>query len=166
MRFVKGRTLSAAARTYHEKQLAGQAEALDLPALLNAFVTVCNTVAYAHSRGVIHRDLKGQNVVLGDFGEAIVIDWGLAKLVGRPEGDAIEPLDGLVEAGADRGYTVQGQKLGTPPYMAPEQASGRLDLIDQRRPFSSPGEVSDAMRPRRPYCPLRDPRRGGSGRLH
>ena len=56
---------------------------LDFVPLLNAFVTVCNTVAYAHSRGVIHRDLKGENVVLGDFGEVVVLDWGLAKLVDR-----------------------------------------------------------------------------------
>src|SRR5262249_18372232 len=64
MRFVKGRTLSEAAQAYHQKRSAGQADALDFPALLNAFVTVCNTVAYAHSRGVIHRDLKRQNVIL------------------------------------------------------------------------------------------------------
>jgi serine/threonine-protein kinase len=130
MRFVKGRTLSEAARAYHDKRSQGQADALDLPTLLNAFVTVCNTVAYAHSRGVIHRDLKGQNVILGDFGEVVVLDWGLAKLVGRPE-DAPEPSQ-LVAAGADSGYTVQGQALGTPAYMAPEQSAGRLDLIDRR----------------------------------
>jgi serine/threonine-protein kinase len=132
MRFVKGRTLSAAARAYHDKRMAAQAVALELPALLNAFVTVCNTVAYAHSRGVIHRDLKGQNVILGDFGEVVVIDWGLAKLLGRPESEASAVAVVLDEAGADSGYTVQGQALGTPAYMAPEQAAGRLELIDRR----------------------------------
>jgi serine/threonine-protein kinase len=130
MRFVKGCTLSEAARAYHGKRSKGRADALDLPTLLNAFVTVCNTVAYAHSRGVIHRDLKGQNVILGDFGEVVVLDWGLAKLVGRPE-DAPEASP-VVAAGADSGYTVQGQALGTPAYMAPEQSEGRLDLIDRR----------------------------------
>ena len=132
MRFVKGRTLSEAARAYHRKRAAGQADALDLPVLLNAFVTVCNTVAYAHSRGVIHRDLKGQNVILGDFGEAVVLDWGLAKLIGRPEDAPEAPLVVLNDGGADSGYTVQGQALGTPAYMAPEQSDGRLDLIDRR----------------------------------
>jgi PAS domain S-box-containing protein len=132
MRFVKGRTLSAAARAYHDKRSAGQADALELPALLNAFVTVCNTVAYAHSRGVLHRDLKGQNVILGDFGEVVVLDWGLAKVVGRSEDESQAPSVVLDAAGADSGYTVPGQALGTPAYMAPEQSAGRLDLIDRR----------------------------------
>jgi serine/threonine protein kinase len=130
MRFVKGRTLSAAARAYHDRRLAGRADPLELPTLLNAFVTVCNALAYAHSRGVIHRDLKGQNVILGDFGEVVVLDWGLAKVVGRPEGEAHSPAVVLGEAANDSGYTVQGEMLGTPAYMAPEQAAGRLDLID------------------------------------
>jgi PAS domain S-box-containing protein len=132
MRFVKGRTLSEAARAYHDRRLAGQADTLELPALLNAFVTVCNTVAYAHSRGVIHRDLKGQNVLLGDFGEVVVLDWGLAKLVGRADAEAGAPSIVLDGTGRDSGYTVQGQVLGTPAYMAPEQAAGRLDQIDRR----------------------------------
>jgi serine/threonine-protein kinase len=132
MRFVKGRTLSEAARAYHERRSAGRADALELPGLLNAFVTVCNAVAYAHSRGVIHRDLKGQNVLLGDFGEVVVLDWGLAKVVGRPEAEAGAPSVVLDAAGADSGYTVQGQALGTPAYMAPEQAAGQLAQIDRR----------------------------------
>jgi PAS domain S-box-containing protein len=132
MRFVKGRTLSEAARAYHDKRLAGQADALELPTLLNAFVTVCNSVAYAHSRGVIHRDLKGHNVILGDFGEVVVLDWGLAKLVGCPEREAAGATIVLDEAGADSGHTAQGQALGTPAYMAPEQSAGRLERIDRR----------------------------------
>jgi PAS domain S-box-containing protein len=132
MRFVKGRTLGEAARDYHTRRMAGQVDALQLPVLLNAFVTVCNTVAYAHSRGVIHRDLKGQNVILGDFGEVVVLDWGLAKVMGRSEGKAPASMVILDAAGSDSGYTVQGEALGTPSYMAPEQAVGRLDLIDSR----------------------------------
>jgi PAS domain S-box-containing protein len=141
MRFVKGRTLSEAARVFHDKRLAGQADALDLPVLLNAFVTVCNTVAYAHSRGVIHRDLKGQNVVLGDFGEVVVLDWGLAKRLGQPDGAPAAVATSEDPGAADSGQTVQGQALGTPAYMAPEQAAGRLELIDRRTDVYGLGAV-------------------------
>jgi len=61
------------------------ASRFEFSTLLNGFVVVCKTIAYAHSRGVIHRDLKGQNVVMGDFGEVVVLDWGLAKLVDRSD---------------------------------------------------------------------------------
>ena len=130
MRFVKGRTLTEAAREYQAHRASGQANPIELIALLNAFTTVCNTIAYAHSRGVIHRDLKGDNVILGDFGEVVVLDWGLAKLVSQSDPfdhDGYEPRQiGRVE------LTIQGQAVGTPGYMAPEQAAGRPDLIDRR----------------------------------
>jgi len=131
MRFVKGRTLTDATRDYHRRRLAGQAGPLDLRALLQNFIGVCNAVAYAHSRGVIHRDLKGQNVVLGDFGEVIVLDWGLAKLIDRADTQADAPP---VHLKRDDGHaaTMQGQALGTPAYMSPEQAEGRTDRVDNR----------------------------------
>lgn len=133
MRFINGRTLTEAARAYHEQRGAGQAGSVELLRLLNAFVTVCNTVAYAHSRGVIHRDLKGQNVVLGDFGEVVVLDWGLAKLVDLPDDDAAAaPVMPNQDGSWEVDLTVQGQTIGTPAYMAPEQAAGRPDLVDQR----------------------------------
>jgi PAS domain S-box-containing protein len=141
MRFVKGRTLTEAASAFHEKRLAGRHEPLDLLRLLNAFVAVCNAVAYAHSPGVIHRDLKGQNVILGDFGEVVVLDWGLAKLVDCP-GD-VETMPAVVDAGApgQSDHTVQGQMVGTPAYMAPEQAAGRPDLIGRRTDVYGLGAV-------------------------
>jgi PAS domain S-box-containing protein len=133
MRLIRGHTLTEAAQALHEMRQRSQAEPLEFLTLLNAFVAVCNTVAYAHSRGVIHRDLKGQNVVLGDFGEVVVLDWGLAKVVG---GSEAEPATYSFNQGSGgptaEALTIQGQTLGTPAYMAPEQAAGRLDEIDAR----------------------------------
>jgi serine/threonine-protein kinase len=130
MRFVRGRTLAEAAAAYHRRRRQGDAGPLELRGLLTAFVGVCNAVGYAHSRGVIHRDLKPQNVVLGDYGEAIVLDWGLARVLAAPDADDADlpPLD----AGPDVAATMQGQALGTPAYMAPEQAEGRVDLFGPR----------------------------------
>jgi serine/threonine-protein kinase len=128
MRFIGRRTLADAIQEYHRKRQAGEAGPLDLRELLAAFVAVCNAVAYAHSRGVLHRDLKPANVALGEFAEVIVLDWGLAKVVGRPEEQASRLPVSLGPAdGTDR--TQQGQVLGTPAYMAPEQAEGRHDLV-------------------------------------
>jgi PAS domain S-box-containing protein len=140
MRFVKGRTLSQAVREYHQKRKAGEEASLDLAALLHAFVVVCNTVGYAHSRGVIHRDLKGRNVILGDFGEVIVLDWGLAKLVGSPEGTEAPGL-GPAAGSGQADLTMSGQVLGTPAYMAPEQADGLLDRIDHRTDIYGLGAI-------------------------
>jgi serine/threonine-protein kinase len=131
MRFVHGRTLTDAVRAYHRKRQQGEHTPVEWLALLNAFAAVCDAVAYAHSRGVVHRDLKGQNVALGDFGEVVVLDWGFAKLAGdRGIEPQAQPL--IVNAGGEVDATVQGQVVGTPAYMAPEQAEGRLDRIDRR----------------------------------
>ena len=100
MRFVNGRTLNQATRAYHDRRAAGQSDSLEFLRLLGALVAICNTVAYAHSRGVIHRDLKGQNVVLGKFGEVVLLDWGLAKLLDSPGGEGTPPR--LVRFGSNR----------------------------------------------------------------
>jgi PAS domain S-box-containing protein len=141
MRLVRGRTLSDAIKAYHAQRAEGRAEPLDFVGLLTAFVAVCNTIAYAHSRGVLHRDLKGDNVILGDFGEVIVLDWGLAKLMGQPDVDEAQPLRIDPGDAQDAGLTVQGDIVGTPAYMAPEQAEGRLDLIDQRTDIFGLGAI-------------------------
>jgi PAS domain S-box-containing protein len=132
MRFVRGGTLTTAVRAYHGKRLSGQAEPLEFVALLTAFVAICNTVAYAHSRRVLHRDLKGDNVILGDFGEVIVLDWGLAKRMDQPDEEEADTSPAPQDQTQDAGLTVQGEIIGTPAYMAPEQAEGRLDQIDER----------------------------------
>lgn len=131
MRFVKGRTLSEAIAAFHLKTKDGEVDPLDRLQLLNAFVNACNAVAYAHSRGVVHRDLKGQNIVLGDYGEVVVLDWGLAKrLDSTKSSSGLHPVQ--VQSVFDRDPTIEGQALGTPAYMSPEQAGGRADLIDER----------------------------------
>jgi serine/threonine-protein kinase len=142
MRFIRGRTLREATREYSERRKQGRASPLVLRELLSAFVAVCNTVAYAHSRGVVHRDLKGSNVVLGDFGEVIVLDWGLAKTVGAKAVEGEEVSGDLFAAGAEGQVLTQaGQILGTPGYMSPEQAEGRPDAIDQRSDVFSLGAI-------------------------
>ena len=133
MRFVQGQTLNQATRAYHDRRTAGQADSLEFFSLLGALVAICNTVAYAHSRGVIHRDLKGQNVVLGRFGEVVLLDWGLAKLLDTSGGEwDASTIGSFREQLGTPDLTVVGQALGTPAYMAPEQAAGWLDHIDAR----------------------------------
>jgi tetratricopeptide (TPR) repeat protein/tRNA A-37 threonylcarbamoyl transferase component Bud32 len=130
MRFIRGRTLSDAVKAYHEKRQAGRPAPLDQLALLSAFVNACQAVAFAHSKGVIHRDLKGQNIVLGDFGEVVLLDWGLAKVIGHDESAARSVV--RTQSSAESGETMEGDVLGTPAYMAPEQAQGRLEATDRR----------------------------------
>ena len=138
MRFVKGRTLREAVREHHNAECDEQERAFRLVNLLNGFVAVCNTIAYAHSRGVIHRDLKGHNIILGDYGEVLVLDWGLAKLVGQP--DEV-PDEKPIHFDVNPQLTLHGQALGTPAYMAPEQAEGKIDLIDHRTDIYGLGAI-------------------------
>jgi serine/threonine-protein kinase len=133
MRLVKGDSLQEAGGRFHKADLPGRdvgERALAFRRLLGRFVDMCQVVAYAHSRGVLHRDLKPTNVMLGPYGETLVVDWGLAKVVGRPEGDGAAAEGTLRPASASDSVPTQaGSALGTPPFMAPEQAAGRLDQL-------------------------------------
>jgi tetratricopeptide (TPR) repeat protein len=134
MKFVQGRTLSKVIKEFHAKELPAGAHEVELVKLLQMFVSLCQTVAYAHSRGVIHRDLKPDNVMLGPYGETILLDWGIAKVLGQTAptmGDASSPSAPLMKTIPDTG-THDGAIMGTPSYMAPEVAAGKNDEVDER----------------------------------
>ncbi|HVJ80631.1 MAG TPA: serine/threonine-protein kinase [Planctomycetia bacterium] len=129
MRFVRGDKLKEATRRFHEG--AADFAGLEFRQLLGRFVDVCNAVAYAHNRGVLHRDLKPGNVMLGDFGETLVVDWGLAKVLGSPPSGAgaTDEVPPFRPSGSTAEATRSGAIMGTPAFMSPEQAEGRVDEL-------------------------------------
>src|SRR5262245_38626749 len=143
MRFIRGDSLREAIEHFHTddflKNNPGR-RSLELRRLLRRFTDVCNAIGYAHSRGVLHRDIKPGNIIVGRHGETLVVDWGLAKAVGR-----LEPChDGgeraLVPSSAGGGAeTLPGSALGTPAYRSPEQAAGAIDRLDPRSDVYSLG---------------------------
>lgn len=138
MKEVRGRTFSAVVREVHDasaQQWEAGTQGWTFRRLVNAYLSVCRAVAYAHERGVVHRDLKPNNVMVGEFGEVYVLDWGLAKIVGRPDVAAAEGKLDVVETArgsSEEHRTEVGRVVGTPAYMPVEQARGEIDRIDAR----------------------------------
>lgn len=125
MKLVRGRTLAQALLACNGLE--------DRLRLLPHFVNLCHAVAYAHSRGVIHRDIKPANVMLGEFGETVLLDWGLARIRGTLDihGELLSRSAEL-RRGAMEGLTVDGVAVGTPQYMSPEQVMGDSPNVDAR----------------------------------
>jgi serine/threonine-protein kinase len=132
MRFIQGQSLQGAIVQFHADLRPHHDPgrvALALRQLLGSFVAVCNAVAYAHSRGILHRDIKPDNIMLGQYGETLVVDWGLAKPMPPLESEVGPKEMPLHIAENDSPVTQAGQVMGTPAYMSPEQAAGRLDQL-------------------------------------
>ncbi len=133
MRFISGDSLQEAIDQFHAADGPARDPAersLSLRQLLRRFVDTCNAIAYAHSRGILHRDIKPANVMLGKYGETLVVDWGLAKAMDRPEEKTVAD-EKPVQLSADSSsvQTMAGAVVGTPQFMSPEQAAGRLDIL-------------------------------------
>ena len=134
MKRIRGRTLDEIIKLLAAGDAAAAAK-YTRRRLLTAFGSVCQAIDFAHQRGVLHRDLKPSNVILGDHGEVYVLDWGLAKAAGVEDrvGEAVDDLPSAT------GRTLQGTLLGTPGYMAPEQARG--EPLDHRADLFAAGIV-------------------------
>ncbi len=143
MRFIKGDSLKEAIERFHADQGSESQpgrRSLALRNLLRRFTDVCNAIDYAHSRGVLHRDIKPGNIIVGKHGETLVVDWGLAKPMGGVEPGSGSGERTLVPSSASgSAQTSPGSALGTPAYMSPEQAEGRLDRLGPRSDVYSLG---------------------------
>ena len=140
MKFVEGQRLDA---------LANRVDALS--DCLRIFQRVCEAVAFAHARGILHRDLKPENIMVGPFGEVLVMDWGVAKILRddpparaqQTPTSSVSPENSvrILRGRADPVKTAHGTVLGTPGYMAPEQARGEIANLDERADIYSLGAI-------------------------
>lgn len=148
MKRVQGRTL----REIIDDLRQGEESARDRytpAALIGIFRSACQAVAYAHQRGIIHRDLKPENIMIGDFGEVLLLDWGVARALGDPPEElALGPSDSEVQLYS----TADGAMVGSPAYMAPEALRGDLEAIDTRSDVFSLGVILyELLTLRRPF---------------
>ncbi len=147
MKLVKGRTLQAVLSALKEGDITATKEYTQA-ALLTIFRKVCDAMAFAHAKGILHRDLKPENIMVGEYGEVLVMDWGLAKILG--ERDAAGTVKAAATDTGDYGMTLEGEVMGTPQYMSPEQAEGMVAELDTRSDIYSLGGILYAILTLRP----------------
>ena len=157
MKEIKGRAFGEAIDEVHEAVEHDRWQithsGLSFRKLIDAFHQVCQAISYAHSKGVLHRDLKPENIMLGEYGEVLVVDWGIAKVLGRR--DYVLELEEVERVHTDRSDTFMtrmGQIAGTPAYMPPEQALGKIDELDSRSDIYALGAILyEILTGRAPY---------------
>lgn len=145
MRLIRGEDLKSRIKSLHDSTQTPRSRFLyELRSLLRRFIDVCNAVGYAHQRGVLHRDLKPGNIMLGKHGETFVVDWGLAKtqtaISSKVAGDNFN-TEVRPQSGSGLAETGYGSILGTPAYAPPEQLSGQLDRLDARSDIYALGSM-------------------------
>ena len=142
MKFVEGLSLAEVLLKLREGNRDAMRE-YPLLRLLDVFIKICEGMSFAHNRGVIHRDLKPANIMVGRFGEVQVMDWGVAKVVGRQfrtsDTDSGVVLTDRLDSGS--AHTMMGAIIGTPSYMSPEQAKGEVDTINHHSDIFSLGII-------------------------
>ena len=162
MKYVRGITLRKVLDLLFERQEA-TIEKYPLAQLLTVFQKVCDAIAFAHSKGVIHRDLKPENFMIGDYGEVLVMDWGLAKVLDPTRNQAAAGYDGksMIRTGVREELAAaekqSGNVMGTPQYMAPEQAYGAHDQLDIRTDVYALGAILHHLLTLRPPIEGHDP---------
>jgi serine/threonine protein kinase len=141
MRFLRGDTLKTAVMNHHLGKTDGATPTLDFRGLLDRFISICNAIAFAHEQRIIHRDLKGSNILFGSFGEVAVVDWGLARELDSKEDPLGRPSIEMDLLPPEMTRTMEGYPIGTAQYMPPEQAIGSRESIGPRSDIFGLGAV-------------------------